>query len=619
LKDNSLYLNTKSNLKPTQRRFFMKRFIILAGLIILVFLVLIWIRGTSLSLAEIPKMINYQGMLTNDSGDPITDTLDLEFKIYNAESNGDLKWSETQTDVPIIDGLFNVILGSVNPIDTLSFAENYWLEIKVGAQTMLNRLRFTSVGYAYRAERADTADYALSSPSGPGEYTWAFRITDTADTTITTGGRWGIARYGNTLYGNADSTHVNLGVACTTGASGRDHKYCAVGGGMGNAASELSATVGGGRGNTASGDYATVGGGYSNTANDYYATVGGGVNNLAGGSSATVGGGWNDTASGDHATVGGGKANTAGGDYATVTGGYYNTASGDYSFAAGRRAKANHTGAFVWADGTDADFTSTGNNQFLIRASGGVGIGTTAPLTTAHVRGSSLSLLSGELWYDEFILEDADAILGLYSGTSGPAGSAITFGEVAGGALADKWAIIRETAGGGKGLRITYGTGKDQFVNTIMMYLDSLGNVGIGTTDPGTKLAVDGLTGTTSYNNVKVNTATGDFYFEGSSKRYKENIGPLEDDFEKILEVKPNSFEDKASGQREVGYIAEDFDAMGLNNLVIYDINGRPDGLKYELVSLYLVEVMKDQVGALRELKAENEELKQRIEALEGR
>ena len=39
--------------------------------------------------------------------------------------------------------------------------------------------------------------------------------------------------------------------------------------------------------------------------------------------------------------------------------------------AAGRRAKATHDGAFVWADASDFDFTSTGINQFNVRATGG--------------------------------------------------------------------------------------------------------------------------------------------------------------------------------------------------------------------------------------------------------
>ena len=90
----------------------------------------------------------------------------------------------------------------------------------------------------------------------------------------------------------------------------------------------------------------------------------------------------------DYATVSGGAWNEASGYYSTVPGGELNTAAGDYSFAAGRRAKANHQSTFVWADLTDEDFTSTGSSQFLIRASGGVGIGTTSPGAKLHVGGT---------------------------------------------------------------------------------------------------------------------------------------------------------------------------------------------------------------------------------------
>ncbi len=104
-------------------------------------------------------------------------------------------------------------------------------------------------------------------------------------------------------------------------------------------------------------------------------------------------GGHNNTATNLNATVGGGKDNTASGSDATVPGGSTNTALGNLSFAAGFRAKANHQGSFVWADSTDVvvggtDFASTGNDQFLIRASGGVGIGTNAPAAKLHVNGT---------------------------------------------------------------------------------------------------------------------------------------------------------------------------------------------------------------------------------------
>jgi hypothetical protein len=148
--------------------------------------------------------------------------------------------------------------------------------------------------------------------------------------------------------------------------------WATVSGGWFNTASGSFATVGGGNSNTASGSRATVGGGNNNTASNTNATVGGGNSNTASGIEATVGGGNSNTASGIEATVGGGAGNTASGDWATVPGGWLNVAQGIYSFAAGRRAKANHDGAFVWGDTTDADVASTAPNQFTIRASGGV-------------------------------------------------------------------------------------------------------------------------------------------------------------------------------------------------------------------------------------------------------
>ena len=79
-----------------------------------------------------------------------------------------------------------------------------------------------------------------------------------------------------------------------------------------------------------------------------------------------------NTASRGGSTVSGGVSNTASGILATVAGGRDNEASGDYSFAAGRRAKATHQGSFVFADSQDADFNSTADNEFSIRASGGI-------------------------------------------------------------------------------------------------------------------------------------------------------------------------------------------------------------------------------------------------------
>src|SRR5207245_4381334 len=101
----------------------------------------------------------------------------------------------------------------------------------------------------------------------------------------------------------------------------------------------------------------------------------------ASGFDATVSGGQANNASGDWATVGGGDRNWATNFAATVPGGYFNVAGGQYSFAAGRMANAIHQGTFVWADSQNTNFTSTAADQFLIHASGGVGIGTASPAT----------------------------------------------------------------------------------------------------------------------------------------------------------------------------------------------------------------------------------------------
>ncbi len=94
-----------------------------------------------------------------------------------------------------------------------------------------------------------------------------------------------------------------------------------------------------------------------------------------------------NTATGTDANALGGSNNVASGSYAAIPGGRDNTAAGSSSLAAGRGAQANHDGTYVWADSQSAPFASTGTNQFLIRANGGVGIGTNSPVSTLQVAG----------------------------------------------------------------------------------------------------------------------------------------------------------------------------------------------------------------------------------------
>ncbi len=122
----------------------------------------------SLVSAQVPPYINYQGRLSDDSGDPVTGTRSLTFAIYADSAGGTALWSETHPGVQISDGLFNIMLGSVAPIGDMVFAgQPRWLGISVdGGAELSPRTKIVTAAYAYHAEHADTAGYALQSGGG---------------------------------------------------------------------------------------------------------------------------------------------------------------------------------------------------------------------------------------------------------------------------------------------------------------------------------------------------------------------------------------------------------------------------------------------------------------------
>ncbi len=113
--------------------------------------------------AEVPKLINYQGKLTAPGGMPVTDgNYNITFKLYTQPTGGSATWTETSS-LPVSNGLFNIILGSVIALN-LDFNQGYYLGITVGSDPeMTPRQQLTSVGYAITANNAGTATYALSA------------------------------------------------------------------------------------------------------------------------------------------------------------------------------------------------------------------------------------------------------------------------------------------------------------------------------------------------------------------------------------------------------------------------------------------------------------------------
>ena len=123
----------------------MKPRLIILGLL---FAVMSW---ASLSYSDVPQMINYQGKITKPSGALIDTTVEMIFTIYDAATDGGIFWADTQSAVVVEKGVFNTLLGSINPIPDSVFDGNVrYLGIKVGADPeMTPRKEMVSVAYAY--------------------------------------------------------------------------------------------------------------------------------------------------------------------------------------------------------------------------------------------------------------------------------------------------------------------------------------------------------------------------------------------------------------------------------------------------------------------------------------
>ena len=123
------------------------------------------LAAASVAFADVPTMINYQGQLTDDSGNLLDTTVSMEFTIYNESAGGVAQWWEVHPSVTGDSGLFSVILGTFTPIDDGVFVETTcWLGIKVGSDDEISpRTKLTSVAYAHHALRADTAGYTTGT------------------------------------------------------------------------------------------------------------------------------------------------------------------------------------------------------------------------------------------------------------------------------------------------------------------------------------------------------------------------------------------------------------------------------------------------------------------------
>ena len=111
----------------------------------------------------VPEMMNYQGYLTDNVGNPINATgLEMRFTIYEDDLGTMDVWREIQF-VDVTDGLFTVILGSGSPMYAGTFddesGDGRFLGVKVGTDDEMTPLQqLITVPYSFRADKANNAD-----------------------------------------------------------------------------------------------------------------------------------------------------------------------------------------------------------------------------------------------------------------------------------------------------------------------------------------------------------------------------------------------------------------------------------------------------------------------------
>ncbi len=429
---------------------------------------------------------------------------------------------------------------------------------------------------------------------------------------------------GNYAVAVGGSSNNSNSATVVGGTNNSASQHATVVGGYGNTASSSHSVTVGGSDNSAEGSHAAITGGQMNRASGQYSYVGGGQDNVATHDFTAVGGGVGNRAFGTATTIGGGYADTTAGYGSTVPGGFGNVAAGITSFAAGNRAKSRHDGTFIWADYIDIDFVSTGGNQFLIRASGGVGIGTNSPTEQLDVNGKLHmrdNIKLNDNWLsndggDDGVFVAANGYVGI--GESGPNGPLHVYDAVniTSGSNFDKrvapLVVGRDDIA--SGTLLIDGNQIEQALSTDRLYLNNTsssnismvmggGSVGIGINSPSQKLHVIG--------NICYTGTIG----ACSDERYKKDVTTIGNALETLLKLRGVTYnwkqdeypEMKFDDQQHLGFLAQELKDL-LPGIVMVDANGYLS-VDYGRLTPLLVEAMKEQQETIDALKAQQREV----------
>jgi len=219
------------------------------------------------------------------------------------------------------------------------------------------------------------------------------------------------------------------------------------------------------------------------------------------------------------------------------------------------------------------------------------GINDSTPLGPLHVTGVDIGLASSSnaLNATDLIVEDTDAVIGLFSDQGASYGSAVVLGELnSSRQLTNKWSMVRETVNAGNDLQFRFGSSANYAANPLLFEVRDTGDI----------------------------WAQGQL-FQNSSGKNKDNVEDIRGAVETLLSLRGVRYTWKDDGDADIGFIAEEM-AEVLPEIVDFGEDGEAVGIDYGRVTALIVEAVKAQQRTIESQDRLLAELLRRVEELEA-
>ena len=111
---------------------------------------------------SVPDLLDFQGYLRTETGQPVTKTVGMNVSLYYASSGGNLLFSEDLPTVPVYSGRFSIHVGASKllPAGLFDAHPQVFLGLSIDGSPELPRQQLRTVPYAFRAGSTAAADVA---------------------------------------------------------------------------------------------------------------------------------------------------------------------------------------------------------------------------------------------------------------------------------------------------------------------------------------------------------------------------------------------------------------------------------------------------------------------------